>query len=149
MEFRRLAASIRGVRGVAHGDVLKVWLYAAASVLLGAWFSPLLYNAGKALAEVSSSKQTNGFLEWLAGICRTAEFPRFFETSVLIAAAILFLPMIGWLRGGRTAGKSGTWKLRLPVGARGPEPGQRAAAESTRLPSGCDRDFFLSPCCSC
>ncbi len=109
----------------SSSDVPKVWLYATASIVLGAWFSPLLYNAGKALAEISSAKQTNGFLEWLAGICRAAEFPRFFETSVLIAAAILFLPLIGWLRGGRAAGKGGSWKVRLPVGARGPEPGQR------------------------
>lgn len=106
-------------------DVLKVWLYAAASVVLGAWFSPLLYNAGKALAEISSAKQTNGFIEWLAGICRAAEFPRFFETSMLIAAGILFLPLIGWLRGGRAAEGGGSWKLRLPEGARGMEAGQR------------------------
>ncbi len=74
----------------ASGDVLKLWLYAAASVLLGAWFAPLLYNAGKALAEVSSVKATNGPLQWLAGICRAAEFPAFFEASLLVAAAILF-----------------------------------------------------------
>lgn len=125
VEFRALAASLAGMRGGGPSDVLKVWLYAAASVVLGAWFAPLLYNAGKALAEVSSAKQTNGFLEWLAGICRVAEFPRFFETSVLIAAGILFLPLIGWLSGGRAAKKEGNWKVRLPEGARGPETGQR------------------------
>jgi hypothetical protein len=38
------------MRDEALSDVLKVWLYAAAVVLLGAWMSPLLYNAGKALA---------------------------------------------------------------------------------------------------
>ncbi len=113
------------MRNEASCDVLKVWLYAAASVVLGAWFSPFLYNAGKALAEISSAKQTNGLLEWLAGICLTAEFSGFFETSVLLAAGILFLPMIGWLRSGRAAGKGGSWKVRLPDGARGPEAGQR------------------------
>lgn len=113
------------MRSESSSDVLKVWLYAAASVVLGAWFSPVLYNAGKALAEISSSKQTNGFLEWLAGICRAAEFPGFFEVSLLIAAGILFLPWIGWLRGGQAPGKGGSWKVRLPVGARGPEAGQR------------------------
>ena len=41
------------MRNDSRGDVIKVWLYAAASVALGAWMSPLLYNAGKALAEVS------------------------------------------------------------------------------------------------
>ena len=43
--------------------MFKVWLYAAASVLRGAWISPLFYNAGKALAEVSQFKQINGPLE--------------------------------------------------------------------------------------
>lgn len=102
-------------------DVLKVWLYAAASVLLGAWLAPFLYNAGKALAEISSAKQTNGFLEWLAGVCRSAEFPKFFETSLLITAGVLFLPMICWLRGGQTAAIGSVWRLR----ARTPAAGQR------------------------
>src|SRR5512137_2881398 len=57
------------MRNESLGDVLKVWLYAAASVLLGAWISPVLYNAGKALAEVSVCKVTNGPLEWLAKLC--------------------------------------------------------------------------------
>lgn len=113
------------MRNESSSDVLKVWLYAAASVVLGAWFSPLLYNAGKALAEVSSTKQTNGFLEWLAGICRAAEFPAFYKTSMLIAAGILFLPLIGWLRGGRATGKGGSWEVRLPEGARSVLTGQR------------------------
>jgi membrane protease YdiL (CAAX protease family) len=95
--------------------------------VLGAWLAPLLYNAGKALAEISSAKQTNGFLEWLAGICRAADFPKYFETSLLIAAGFLFLPAISWLGGGRTEERTITHKLRLrlPEGARVKEVGQR------------------------
>ncbi len=94
------------MRGVSPSEVLKVWLYAAASVLLGAWMCPLLYNMGKALAEVSSVKQTNGPLHWLAGICRGAAFPQFFETSLLLGAVLLFLPFLHWLQGGsRAAGR--------------------------------------------
>lgn len=113
------------MRDAALGDVLKLWLYAAASVVLGAWSSPLLYNAGKALAEVSAAKRTNGPLEWLAGRCRNADFPVFFEMAILISAIALFIPFIEWLRGGRTAesGKVGT--LRLPEGARDLTRGQR------------------------
>lgn len=88
------------MRGESPTEVLKVWLYAAASVLLGAWISPLVYNAGKALAEVSSVKPTNGLLHWLAGICRAADFPEFFEASMLAAALLLFLPFIHWLQAG-------------------------------------------------
>jgi membrane protease YdiL (CAAX protease family) len=106
-------------------DVLKVWLYAAASVVLGAWLAPLLYNGGMALAEVSSSRQTNGFLEWLAGICRAAEFPGIFGFSLVLAAGILFLPAMGLLGGGRMEDRRVTRELRLPQGARAREAGQR------------------------
>ena len=90
------------MRSEAPGDVLKVWFYATASVLLGAWWTPLLYNAGKALAEVSSVKQTNGPLEWLANHCRAASFPEFFEAGLLLAAVFLFLPFIRWLHHGQS-----------------------------------------------
>jgi len=112
------------MRSEASSDVFKVWLYAAASVLLGTWFSPLLYNAGKALAEVSSAKQTNGALEWLAGLCRAADFTDFFVSSLTISALLLFLPLIHWLRGGRSADREKVWALRLPEGARSMTGGQ-------------------------
>jgi membrane protease YdiL (CAAX protease family) len=114
------------MRNEAHGDVLKVWLYAAASVWLGAWCSPLLYNAGKALAEVSQGKMTNGLLEWLAGQCGRAEFSAFFMASLLLAAALLFFPWMEWLHARRgTAVLAGPWALRLPDGARISTRGQR------------------------
>ncbi len=113
------------MRDEALSDVLKVWLYAIVAVLLGAWVSPLLYNAGKALAEVSAAKQTNGPLQWMAGQCRAMDFPDFFQLAVLTSATILFLPLAEWLRGGRTneIGKIGG--LRLPDGARNVTHGQR------------------------
>jgi membrane protease YdiL (CAAX protease family) len=87
------------MRKVALANVLKVWIYAAATVLLGTWLSPLLYNAGKALAEVSAAKQTNGPLEWVAGLCRAADFPAFFVASLLMAALFFFHPLMRWLGG--------------------------------------------------
>ncbi|MEO8617531.1 MAG: CPBP family intramembrane glutamic endopeptidase [Luteolibacter sp.] len=109
------------MRNEALSDVLKVWLYAAASVMLGAWISPLFYNGGKALAEVSSAKQTNGVLEWLADHCRMANFPTFFVLSLIFGGLVLFLPFAGWLHGGR--GKNGSAE-RLD-GGRPTETGQR------------------------
>jgi membrane protease YdiL (CAAX protease family) len=111
---------MRDMRNDVCGDVWKVWLYAAASVLLGAWISPLLYNAGKALAEVSQSKTTNGPLEWLAGVCRAAEFPRFYEAGLVLAAVVLFFPWMEWIhaRSGAAVAGGGPWRLRLPDGAR-------------------------------
>lgn len=110
---------MRHMRNEALADVIKVWLYAAASVWLGAWLAPLLYNGGKALAEVSATKTTNDVLEWLAGICRTAEFSEFFMTALLLVAVLLFFPWMEWIhapRGGATTG--GPWQVRLPDGAR-------------------------------
>jgi membrane protease YdiL (CAAX protease family) len=96
----------------ARGDVWKVWLYAAATVALGAWIAPWLYNAGKALAEVSSNKTTNGPLEWLAGVCRTADFPRFYAAGLLLAAAVLIFPWLEWLHARR--GKTDEAKMAAP-----------------------------------
>lgn len=80
-----------------RGDVLKMWLYAAVSVVLGAWIAPLLYNAGKALAEISAHKITNDFIERIAVICRAADFPRFYEAGLLLAACLMFFPSMEWL----------------------------------------------------
>jgi len=119
------------VHGEVSSDVLKIWLYSVASVLLGAWCSPLLYNAGKALAEISSVKETNGPLEHLANLCDRSEFPAFFTTGLVVAALLLFFPFMAWLRGGRAAqadsrvGGERSWNLRLPDGARGQSAGQR------------------------
>ena len=95
------------MRSEASSDVFKVWLHVGASVLAGGWISPFLYNAGKALAEVSSEKQTNGLLEWLAGLCRAADFEDFFVVSLLMCAGIFFVPLILSLRGrsGRDCGQ--------------------------------------------
>jgi uncharacterized protein len=108
------------------GDVLKVWLYAAAVVLGGAWLSRWLYQAGKALAEVTAAKQTNALIDAAAQWSRRSEFPAFYLSALLLAALLLLLPWLEWLRLGgawQRAGR-GPWALRLPAGARGTPPGQ-------------------------
>lgn len=112
------------MRGDGPRGVLKVWLYAIASVLLGSWMAPLTYNAGKALAEVSVVKQTNGPLEWLADVCRRTEFPDFFAFTLLLAATILFLPFLEWLRGGNEGVNHAPWPRRKSMATRQSENGQ-------------------------
>jgi hypothetical protein len=127
LSFGRRFGKMADMRNEGRGDVWKVWLYAASAVVLGAWISPLLYNAGKALAEVSLSKATNGPLEWLASLCRTAEFPRFYEVGLLLAAGILFLPWMEWTHTKRSESQeshTGPWLLRLPDRARSVGRGQ-------------------------
>ena len=129
---------MRHMRNEALTDVLKVWLYAAASVWLGAWLAPLLYNAGKALAEVSASKTTNDVLQWLAGICRTADFPDFFTTAMLMVAIVLFFPWMEWIHAPRGGGrKGGPWQVRLPDGARAGGHGQPLAKNPRGLWHAC------------
>ena len=121
---------LRTMRSEASSDVLKVWLYAAVSVLFGAWISPLLYNAGKALAEVSSHKLLNSPIEWLAGICWSADFPAFFEFSMITAGLIFFLPFIASLRGGKNPESRLAGSVYLPEHI---NEGQRLVANPRKL----------------
>jgi membrane protease YdiL (CAAX protease family) len=135
------------MRNAVRGDVWKLWLYAAASVALGAWISPLLYNAGKALAEVSVNKTTNGLLEWLAGVCRAADFPRFYQAGLLISAVVLFFPWMEWIqarRGVTMESGGGPWLLRLPPGARIPGHGQPLRENLRGLWHGCAGFLLVS-----
>ena len=84
-------------------DVLKIWLYAALALMTGAWITPVVYNAGKALAEVSEVKQTNDILERLANGCRVMQFPDFYELAIALAAAFWFMWFFAWLRIGRAS----------------------------------------------
>ncbi len=81
----------------ARGDVWKVWLYATVSVALGAGIAPLLYGAGKALAEVESGKVLNEPLQVLAAYCRGTDLPGFFKVGVLLVAGLLFFPWLEWI----------------------------------------------------
>lgn len=83
---------LRPMNGAAVRGTIKVWLYVAASVAAGAWAAPLVYNTGKALAEVSAQKDINGPVEWLADRCRTTEFPGYFVASVAMAVLVLAMP---------------------------------------------------------
>jgi len=110
-ESRRRASIFSGtrhcaeVRNASKGDILKIWLYVTAVVWVGAWLSPLVYNAGKALAEVTAGKPTNGVLKILGGTCRTTEFPEFFVFTLVVVGVVLFYPFFEWLEMRR--GKAG------------------------------------------
>lgn len=123
------------MRDQALSDVLKVWLYTSASILLGVWVSPFLYNAGKALAEVSSVKVTNGPIEWLANLCRAATFPQFFVASMVLSGVVLFVPFVEWLHGGRShdGAPKRPWQMRLPSGAKTLDNGQRLVKNDLAL----------------
>jgi membrane protease YdiL (CAAX protease family) len=103
------------MRNAALGEVLKVWLYAGCTVLLGAWLAPLVYDAGKALSEVSSSKQINAPIHSLADHCRSSDFPDFYRASLLLAAALLLPPFSDWLACRRAGGFRKLFGLARPT----------------------------------
>ncbi len=96
---------------------MKVWIYAVVVVLVGAWSSPLFYNAGKALAEVTHEKRTNDLLKKLGAVCARAEFPDFFVLTLIGVAVVLFLPFTETLqlKGGGGDGRAEGQPLKKNV----------------------------------
>lgn len=71
-------------------------LWVAASLLLAALIVPWLYQGGKGLAELLNAQAGGGAAGWLGRACRRADFGRYFNRSLLLAALVL-LPVL-WLR---------------------------------------------------
>lgn len=107
------------MRSGLKSDVLKIFAYVAATLVLGAIISPWLYQGGKGLAEVFAEKQGNGPVNFVAKAAGRADFPRFFDRSLMLSALVLLFPLIGWLKLGRGPGsfRDTPWSLRLPDSA--------------------------------
>lgn len=107
----------------AWGDVLKVWLYGVCTVVLGAWLSPLFYNAGKALADISTTKTISDVMDEIAKACRVMDFTAFYQITIILVAGILIFPWMDWIRARSTErqGGGGAWRLLLPLGASEPD----------------------------
>jgi hypothetical protein len=105
------------VRVSAFGDVIKVWVWALGSLVIGLWLTPVAYNGGKALFEISGTKDFNGIVNKIAAWSGGARLEDFFMVCWPVVAALLLLPLIEWLRLGGGADRKGPWLLRLPHGA--------------------------------
>ena len=99
-----------------QSDVFKIFAYVAATLILGALLAPWLYQIGKGLAEVFDDKKGNGPINYIAKAAGRADFPKFFDRSLMLSAFVLLFPLSGWLRLGRTPGsyRDTPWSLRLP-----------------------------------
>ncbi|MBN8458583.1 MAG: CPBP family intramembrane metalloprotease [Verrucomicrobia bacterium] len=116
---------MRAMRNEAIRDFVKVWLYLAATLALGAVVTPWVYNIGKALAEVTAGKQTNGVVEWLAVWCRKEGVEWFFKWSWIGSAVVLFPVWVMWLKvGPGGGGRRAPWSVRLPGGGARGDGGQ-------------------------
>jgi uncharacterized protein len=108
---------LRPVPDTSRSDVLKILTFVVAALVGGALLAPWLYNAGKALAEITGdSPGQHGFIHWLAAACRRSEFPRFYDRAVTLSALILLVPVIHWLRMGRPQEhyRDTPWAFRFP-----------------------------------
>ncbi len=89
------------MRESRYGDVFKVLLWVTCSLLIALVLTPITYNAGKALAELSDTKDFGGMANWFANWSRRAEMENFFRISWGLSALLLLLPLIEWLRLGK------------------------------------------------
>ena len=85
------------VRG--PGPILKIALYLACVLLLGALLAPLLYSSGKWLAAllVSFKQTSTPVLGWLANKLTIHEFDSYYNRAFLIAALGLLWPFLKWM----------------------------------------------------
>jgi uncharacterized protein len=97
-------------------DVMKVWAWALGSLLLALWLTPIAYNGGKALAELSPAKDFNAFLDKVAAWGGAASLGDFFKIFWVLTALLLLLPLVEWLRLGVDREKGVPWTMRLPHG---------------------------------
>jgi len=97
-------------------DVFKIIAFIAAVVAMAALLAPWLYNAGKAVVEITAGKEVSPLVGYIADAARRAEFPRFFDRALLVSALALLFPAIQWLRIGQPTGsfRDTPWSLRIP-----------------------------------
>lgn len=112
------------MRVSAFGDVIKVWVWALGSLVIGLWLTPVAFNGGKALSEISRSKDFNGAVNKIAAWSGAARLEDFFMVCWPVVALLLLLPLMEWLRLGGEGDRKGPWRIRLPHGARAPDSGQ-------------------------
>jgi hypothetical protein len=86
------------VRVSAFGDVIKVWVWALGSLVIGLWLTPVAFNGGKALFEISLTKDFNGVVDKLAVWSGAARLGDFFMVCWSAVALMLLFPLIEWLR---------------------------------------------------
>ena len=68
-------------------------LWVAASLVLAAVLVPWLYQIGKNFADFTAANGNVGLLGWLGSALRRADFGRYFNRSLLLAA-LLLLPLL-------------------------------------------------------
>ncbi len=102
------------MRGSAVADVVKVWVWAVGSLVIGLWLTPVAFNGGKALAELSGSKDFSGLVNKVAAWSGAARLEDFFRICWPLTALLLLFPLVEWLSLANERGGKSPWLVRLP-----------------------------------
>ncbi|MEM9080657.1 MAG: CPBP family intramembrane glutamic endopeptidase [Verrucomicrobiota bacterium] len=97
-------------------DAFKLCLFAAFAFLLAALLTPVIYNIGQFLAEITANKSINPLIDYLGKHARKADFARYFNRSLYLATLIL-LPLLLLSLDARKNGffRNGPWSFALPA----------------------------------
>lgn len=90
------------MRACEFSNVIKIWVWVLCSVAIGILMTPVIYNGGKALSELSATKDFSGLVNRFAVWSTTAGLESFFKICCLLASLLLLLPLLEWLRMDKT-----------------------------------------------
>ena len=113
------------MRKLLFNDVSKLLLFLLATFLLAALLVPQVYNLGQFTAEVTLRKSVNPLVDYLGTHARKADYARFFNRSLYLAALILLPFLLFSLGAKRTKARTrGPWSFALPARSIAPSRGQ-------------------------
>jgi len=104
------------VKRLIQSDLTKILLFLILTTVCAAAITPLLYDAGKMIAEVAEARSSNPILIWFAQKCGQANLPQYFNRALILCALILAGPFLMWLKLGKEARqpRRNPWRIRLP-----------------------------------
>jgi len=104
------------VKRLIQSDLTKILLFLILTTVCAAAITPLLYDAGKMIAEVAEARSRNPIVTWFAQKCGQANLPQYFNRGLLLCALLLAGPFLMWLRLGKEARqpRRNPWRIRLP-----------------------------------
>ena len=113
------------MRKLLSNDVSKLLLFLLATFLLAALLVPHIYNLGQFTAEVTLKKSVNPLVDYLGTHARKADYARFFNRALYLAALILLPFLLFSLGAKRTVARTrGPWSFALPAHSIAPNRGQ-------------------------
>ncbi len=104
------------MKRLIQSDLTKTLLFLILTTVCAAAITPLLYDAGKMIAEVAEARSTNPIVNWFAQKCGRADLTQYFHRALILCALILFGPFIMWMSLGKEnrQPRRNPWRIRLP-----------------------------------